>query len=271
MTTKEKLRGLLGAGGVPGVSAEGAGTQSLDGIEGFVPPVSSGLSPASTTGAAPTTRSSWPCARAATGDRLLYVSLTDYVQHASAPGEELSDRYLAKLDELVGPYLDEGWHLGLVADHGMNAKPRIVYVGDLLDAAGVTERMWYCRSPTRTSSTMRRSVRPAGCMRGLKLARVRDVIAASAGVEEVLDREVAARLLDLPADRIGDLVVLADGRPLSEPARRPRPVPAPRTLRSHGGRHEQAMPILLSESPAAAPPDPFTNADIHAHVLGDAA
>jgi phosphonoacetate hydrolase len=39
-------------------------------------------------------------------------------------------------------------------------------------------------------------------------------------------------------------------------------------LRSHGGRHEQEIPILLSQAPAAPPPALPTNADIHQLLLG---
>jgi phosphonoacetate hydrolase len=40
-------------------------------------------------------------------------------------------------------------------------------------------------------------------------------------------------------------------------------------LRSHGGRHEQHVPILLSEPPAV-PVNGATNADVHFLLLGDA-
>ena len=124
VTTKEKLRRLLAAGGVPCVSAEHADVQTLAGLDGPVAGARGATQArTSTTGTAPTTRSSSGSrSRARLDIELLYVSLTDAVQHAAAPGEELSDRYLARLDELVGAYLDAGWRLGLVADHGMNAK-----------------------------------------------------------------------------------------------------------------------------------------------------
>src|SRR5262249_36593021 len=137
VTTKEKLRLLLSVGGVPCVSAELADSQRLEPLEGPVSDLVRRPRPG---------LYRWGCPHyalalaLALADRLeielLYVSLTDFVQHAAAPGEELSDRYLVELDRLVGRYLDDGWTLGLVADHGMNAKPDIVYLGDTLAACG---------------------------------------------------------------------------------------------------------------------------------------
>ena len=108
VTTKEKLRALLGAGGVPTWSAERAARAEAR-RRRRSPSSWAGRTPASTTGTAPTTRSSWRWrSRSALGVALLYVSLTDAVQHAAAPGGALSDRYLVRLDELVGAYLDAG-------------------------------------------------------------------------------------------------------------------------------------------------------------------
>ena len=75
------------------------------------------------------------------------------------------------------------------------------------------------------------------------------------------------------SDRIGDLVVFADEATALGRRRSEHDLSALHgALRSHGGRHEQAIPILLSE-----PPDEQgrrlidqgpTNADVHALVLG---
>ena len=68
------------------------------------------------------------------------------------------------------------------------------------------------------------------------------------GVTEVHDRDIAARKLELPADRLGELVVLSG-----------RDVVLGRTpeyhelkaieggLRSHGGRYEEMVPFVISE------------------------
>jgi phosphonoacetate hydrolase len=274
VTTKEKLRGLLGVEGVPCVSAEGADEQTLPGVDGPV----AGLVARPAPGIY-----DWDCSHyalelgLALAERLdiglLYVSLTDFVQHAAAPGDELSDRYLVLLDELVGRYLDSGWRLGLVADHGMNAKPRIAYLGDVLDEAGLTDARVVL--PITDPYVVHHAALGSACWIHApadQCERVRAVVSAAAGVEEVLERDEAARRLALPADRIGDLVVLADERTALGKRRTDHDLSHLHgALRSHGGRHEQAVPILLSEPPVTRVAAPWSNADVHALVLGEAA
>src|SRR5439155_5712362 len=68
---------------------------------------------------------------------LMYVSLTDYVQHKEPPRGDLADRFFHRFDELLGEFLREGFLVGITADHGMNAKPRVIYLEDVLNSAGV--------------------------------------------------------------------------------------------------------------------------------------
>jgi phosphonoacetate hydrolase len=275
VTTKAKLRRLLAAGGVPAVSAEGATEQSLDAIR----PVSSVV------GRPPPGIYDWDCSHyalelgLALGERLdvqlLYVSLTDFVQHTAAPGDELSDRYLRRLDELVGAYVDRGWRLGLVADHGMNAKnrrgvPNVRYVGDALDEAGIdgARVLLPITDPYVVHHASLGSAAWVHVSAG-DLDAAHEVVSRLPGIEEVLVRDEAAATLELPADRIGDLVLLADadtalgGRAREHDLSRLRG-----PLRTHGGRHEQRVPVLLSERVEV--PSQLRNRDVHHLLIGAA-
>jgi phosphonoacetate hydrolase len=277
VTTKEKLRGLLANGGVPCVSAEHADRQPVAGLASAADAVASpqpGIY-------------DWDCSHyalelgLALAERLdvelLYVSLTDYVQHTAGPGEPLSDRYLRRLDELVGAYLDAGWRLGIVADHGMNAKtdsegrPNVRYLGDALAEAGV--RSAHVVLPITDPYVVHHAALGSACWVHAdpeELDRARGALEALPGVEEVLDRETAAASLALPADRIGDLVVLGDASTVFGTRAADHDLTALHgRLRSHGGRHEQRVPILLSERPAARPAETPSNADVHFLLLGE--
>jgi phosphonoacetate hydrolase len=272
VTTKEKLRRLLAAGGVPCVSAEYADRQTVDGVEGPV----AGLVARAKPGIY-----DWDCSHYALelglalaerlDTRLLYVSLTDAVQHAAGPGEAVSDRYLVRLDELVGTYLDGGWRLGLVADHGMNAKPNVRYLGEVFDRAGIeTARVVL---PITDPYVVHHAALGSACWIHVEQQdRAAAVLQETDGVEEVLTRAEAARMLSLPADRIGDLVVLAAADTVFGKRRADHDLSALRgLLRSHGGRHEQHVPILLSAASAWQAANELTNADVHALLLGAAA
>ena len=282
VTTKEKLRRLLAAGGVPCVSAERADEQRLDGIDpvaDLVERAKPGIY-------------DWDCSHyalelglelaARLETQLLYVSLTDFVQHAEPPGGAMSDRYLVRLDDLIGTYLDDGWRLALVADHGMNAKaladgsPNVRYLGDVLDCAGIDASVIL---PITDPYVVHHAALGSACwvhVSAASLEQARALIGTQEGVEEVLDRARAASELLLPEDRIGDLVVLADERTALGRRRREHDLSAlSGPLRSHGGRHEQQIPILLSERPDESGKqllaEGATNADVHELLLGRAA
>lgn len=280
VTTKEKLRLLLSAGDVPCVSAEFAEEQSLDGIDGPVAGIVRYPAPGIY---------DWNCSHYALelglalsqrlDVELLYVSLTDFVQHAAGPGDELSDSYLLELDRLVGEFMDAGWRLGLVADHGMNSKsdrygnPNVRYLADELVDRGIESA--HVTLPITDPYVVHHAALGSACWVDVdedELGRTREVLLDVPGVEEVLRRDNAAVSFALPADRIGDLFVLADAETVLGKRVADHDLSALRgPLRSHGGRHEQEIPILLSERPVAALNGPPSNADVHFLLLGEPA
>ena len=104
VTAKDKLRRLLGAGNVPSVSAERAhdvGLPAFDiaDVQALVGRVHPGIY-------------DWDLSHYAmeiglavhrrVGLDLLYVSLTDYVQHKQPPGGEMADRFFQRFDGALG-------------------------------------------------------------------------------------------------------------------------------------------------------------------------
>jgi phosphonoacetate hydrolase len=76
---------------------------------------------------------------------------------------------------------------------------------------------------------------------------VMDFLASIAGIEAVLTREQACQRFELPADRIGDLVVVGErltvlGSAASQHDLSGLTVP----LRSHGGVSEQKVPLIIN-------------------------
>ncbi|WP_437940808.1 phosphonoacetate hydrolase [Sorangium sp. So ce341] len=185
---------------------------------------------------------------------LLYVSLTDYVQHKEPPRGPMSDRFYARFDALFGAYLDAGFVCGITADHGMNDKtapdgsPNVRYLEDALREAGlsgfrvllpITDPYVVHHGALGSYATVYAgaSAQP----------RAAEVLARLPGVELVLPRDEAARRFALPPDRIGDLVVLGDrSTVLGKSAAYHDLSAVQRGLRSHGGLHEADVPILAS-------------------------
>lgn len=185
---------------------------------------------------------------------LMYLSTTDFVQHAEGPGGEMSDRFLARFDDLLAELLALGYAVGITADHGMNAKhfpdgsPRVHYLEDVLAAAGV--RDFHVVLPITDPYVVHHGA--LGSFAWVHCPpehreRANDALAQLDGVEEVLNREEAAVIYQHPTDRIGDFSVASDARTaLGKAAVKHDLSVLHGPLRSHGGRHEQLVPLITS-------------------------
>ncbi len=187
---------------------------------------------------------------------VMYLSTTDFIQHKYPPGHPSANDFYAMMDGYLRRLHDLGAVIAVTADHGMNDKhdpqtkqPNVLYLQDLLDG-------WYGSDTFRvilpitdpyvvhhgalgsfaTFYSLGRGIESAA-------ARLRDL----AGIDVVLTREEACERYQLPADRVGDLVVISvqdhvlgarvdehDLSGLTEP------------LRSHGGISEQKVPLILN-------------------------
>jgi phosphonoacetate hydrolase len=270
VTAKDKLRRLLGAGDVPSVSAERAADLTLDGTS--VPDL---------VGSAPPSIYDWNLSHyameiglAAHRTRpvdLLYVSLTDFVQHKEAPGGPMADRFYARFDELLGCYLDAGFLVGITADHGMHAKPRVHFLEDVLAAAGVRD-FTVVLPITDPYVVHHGALGSFAWIYTPDIDRSRNALRALDGVEEVLTRDEAALAYEHPPDRIGDLSVAADAHTALGQSRAKHDFShLEGGLRSHGGHHEETVPIVVSrplDHPAEN--EDLRNSDIHDLLLNGA-
>jgi phosphonoacetate hydrolase len=185
---------------------------------------------------------------------IMYLSTTDYVQHKHAPGTPEANDFYAMMDGYFAQYHEAGAVLAITADHGMNAKtdalgrPRVVYLQDRLDETFGAQASRVILPITDPY------VVHHGALGSYATVYVRDrlddmrrFIASIEGVESVLDRAEAAERFELPADRIGDLVVLGErltalGSAADQHDLSGLTVP----LRSHGGLSEQKVPLILN-------------------------
>ena len=186
---------------------------------------------------------------------VLYLSSTDYVQHKHAPGDPDANRFYAMFDRYLAELDAAGAVVAVTADHGMNAKvrldasPNVIYLQDQIDAwlgAGrsrvilpITDPYVVHHGALGSFATVYLPADAAEFV-GAKLA-------AMPGVEVVLPREAAAARFELPADRIGDLVVVAErsvvfGTSVARHDLSQLELP----LRSHGGISEQRVPLVLN-------------------------
>jgi phosphonoacetate hydrolase len=188
---------------------------------------------------------------------LLYLSLSDYVQHAHAPGAAEADAFNRAVDARVRRCVELGAVVGLVADHGMNDKalpngePNVIFLEDELnDGFGAGAVRVICPI---TDPFVRHHGALGSFVRGYsrKAADIPALMAASAalpGVALVLDAKNAAQRFELPLDREADFIVLGDANTAIGASRAEHDLSglAGHRLRSHGGLGEQEVPFILS-------------------------
>ena len=187
---------------------------------------------------------------------VLYLTTTDYVQHKYAPDDaqaqafyEMFDRYLGELDAM-------GAAIVVTADHGMKPKhladgsPAVVYVQDLLDewlGVAAARLILPITDPYVVHHGALGSFATAYLPEGANEADIIARLKATEGITHVLTKAEAVKQFELPADRIGDIVLVSgenicigtsedrhDLAALNEP------------LRSHGGLTEQVVPFIVN-------------------------
>ena len=185
----------------------------------------------------------------------LYLSTTDYMQHRYGPAAAESLAFYHAYDCAIGRLLELDAVVGITADHGMNAKqkpngsPNVLYLESMLVLQfGPGFRVIL---PITDPYVVHHGALGSFAVVHLPPAQPWETVAAflldQNGITEVYDRSTAARKLELPSDRLGELVVLSG-----------RDVVLGRTpehhdlgvleggLRSHGGRYEEMVPFLIS-------------------------
>jgi phosphonoacetate hydrolase len=186
---------------------------------------------------------------------LMYLSTTDYIQHKAAPGTSTANDFYAMMDLNLARLDALGATVVITADHGMNAKhdaagrPNVIYLQDTLDA-------WIGKGKARVILPITDPyVVHHGALGSFALvyldAADRNAIAARLaalpGIELVATRGEAAARFELPADRIGDLVVVSKLETVIGTAHDRHDLSGLDVpLRSHGGISEQKVPLLVN-------------------------
>jgi phosphonoacetate hydrolase len=189
--------------------------------------------------------------------RLLYLSLSDFVQHVHAPGTPEADAFNRAADERIGRLMALGATVGVVADHGMNDKcrpdgtPNVVFLEEELAqrfGEGAVRVICPITDPfVRHHGALGSFVRVY--MRGATdLPALMQASAVLPGVEAVLDGPTAASRYGLPPELEGDFVVLGDAGTVIGSSRAEHDLSglAGHRLRSHGGLGEQTVPFIVS-------------------------
>ena len=189
---------------------------------------------------------------------VMYLSTTDYIQHKHAPGTPVANAFYAMMDGYLARLDAMGCTIVLTADHGMNAKhdtsgqPDVVYLQDLLDGwlgTGRARVILPITDPYVVHHGALGSFATVYLSGDADAGALIERLAGLRGVECVLGREAAAACFELPADRLGDVVVVSERSVvLGSAAARHDLSGLDAPLRSHGGIAEQRVPLIVNRA-----------------------
>jgi phosphonoacetate hydrolase len=189
---------------------------------------------------------------------LMFLSLTDYIQHKHAPGDPVADEFYRRIDTVFGRLARSSATVALTADHGMNDKsrpdgsPNVIFLQDILDRAfGAGDTRVICPI---TDAFVRHHGALGGFVRvwcrGGKATpqAIVALLTGMPGLAEVLDKETACHRFDLPPDREGDVVVIGDRHVVigAGAADHDLSTLSDARLRSHGAVTEARVPFILN-------------------------
>ena len=189
---------------------------------------------------------------------VLYLSLTDFIQHAHAPGTPEANAFYAAMDQRFGRLVELGARVVLTADHGMNDKskpdgtPNVIWLQDLLDREFGSDRSTVICPITDAfvghHGALGGFVR-VYCRNGLTARDVAGFAADLPGVDAAYEQDDTARRFDLPADREGDVAVISDAGTCIGARAVDHDLSGLKgyRLRTHGGIAEAHVPIVMSE------------------------
>ncbi len=185
----------------------------------------------------------------------LYLSLTDYMQHTYAPDTEESLAFYEAQDIELGKMLELGAIIGATADHGMNAKvkadgsPNVLFIETMLTEKFGTGFRVICpiTDPYVKHHGALGSYVVVHVENDSNITEVKNWLAQQPGITEVYDKETGCHILEQPADRTGDLFVLSARDVVVGKTAADHDLKAlDGTLRSHGGRYEEMVPLVVS-------------------------
>ena len=189
---------------------------------------------------------------------LLYLSLSDVIQHTYAPGAPEANAFMAKIDKQIGRLVQLGAIVGVTGDHGMNDKanpdgsPNVIWLEDILNGrfgAGAVRVICPITDPfVRHHGALGSFVRVY--LRGdqSQLGPMMETTSALSGVELVLSGAEAAKRFETPIEYEGEFAVIANRHTVIGSAAALHDLSGLKghRLRSHGGLSEQHVPFLVS-------------------------
>lgn len=196
---------------------------------------------------------------------LMYLTLSDFVQHKHAPGSKEANAFMAAADACIGRLVELGATVAITGDHGMSDKchadgtPNVLFVEEVLEdkfGKGFSRVICPITDPfVRHHGALGSFVRVYLNRETVDLDEVLEYCRSFPQVLLALDGKTAAERFEMPLDREGDFVLVSHENAVlgSCSAEHDLANLGGHRLRSHGGLSEQRIPLLRSLPPLKQP------------------
>ena len=187
---------------------------------------------------------------------VMYLTTTDYVQHKYAPEDAEAKAFYAMFDKYLTELDAMGAAIVVTADHGMKPKhradgsPAVIYVQDLLDewlGKDAARVILPITDPYVVHHGALGSFATAYLPKGTDVSAILKRLDALPEIIVAIDKAEACSRYELPADRIGDIVLVSgENMTIGTSAHRHDLAALNEPLRSHGGLTEQEVPFIIN-------------------------
>ena len=187
---------------------------------------------------------------------LMYPTTTDYIQHKHAPGTPDANSFYAMFDQYLGELDALGAAIVVTADHGMKPKhkadgtPDVIYVQNILDemlGSGIARVILPITDPYVVHHGALGAFATAYLPSECNVPDIVNKLESIDGMLLVLNKAQAAERFQLPADRIGDVIMISDENVVIGTSEEGHDLAAlTEPLRSHGGLTEQEVPFIVN-------------------------
>jgi phosphonoacetate hydrolase len=188
---------------------------------------------------------------------IMYLSLTDYIQHTYAPGTKEANDFYHALDHAFGRLASSGAVIALTGDHGMNDKsdahgsPNVIYLQEVLDQTigdGKAKVILPITDPYVAHHGALGSFATIFFRSQISIAAAVNALNRVPGLEMVMDHDSAVKEFELPADRVGDLIIIGNKGTVLGIKKENHDLTklGGMRLRSHGGVADSKVSFIIS-------------------------
>ncbi len=174
----------------------------------------------------------------------LYVSTTDVIPHKYSPVENAAKKWVAAIDNGISTLHKQADEIVVTADHGMSQKNVCIDVEKFLSSHGHDSKVIRLIRDKHTYHHQNLGG-AAYVYTNDNISKIKKLLTTVGEIDTMLTATQAENQLNLPADRIGDIMILGNKKTVFGPVE--NGIRKQIDVRSHGSQYEQKVPYVMTQ------------------------